>query len=228
MNKTLKAGILFAILGIPVLTFIFLKLFGKNNFDLPYFFPETGDNGEVKMMAGDTVFATMPPFTLVNTEGDSTTVQPGKITVVNFFFSRCGTICPITNTNLTEVAESFKDNPDVHFYGISVDPKYDTPAVLKSYARALGMDRLHYDLLTGDKKYIYDLSIEKFRLPVADASEYDPAVTRVDDMFIHSDKIMLIDPEGHFRGIYSGTQRSETERLKLEIKVLLSHDKYER
>lgn len=224
MSKTLKAGILFVLLGIPVLTFIFLKLFGKNNFDLPYFFPETDESGEVKMIAEDTVFSRLSPFTLLNTNGDSTTVQPGQITVVNFFFSRCGTICPIANTLMVKVAENFKNNPNVHFYGISVDPKYDTPEVLRLYARALGMDRLHYDLLTGDKKYIYDLSIRDFRLAVADASEYDPAVTQVDEMFIHSDKVMLIDTDGYFRGIYGGTQKSEMDRLKLEIKVLLSHE----
>ncbi|MCD8539220.1 MAG: SCO family protein [Leadbetterella sp.] len=224
MNKTLKAGILFVLLGIPVLTFIFLKLFGKNNFDLPYFFPETGEDGEVKVMGTDTVFSRMTPFTLVNTGNDSLTVQPGRILVVNFFFSRCGTICPIANTNLVKVAENFKNNPDVHFYGISVDPKYDTPEVLRLYARALGMDLLHYDLLTGDKKYIYDLSINSFRLPVADASEYDAKITNVDEMFIHSDKVMLIDREGYFRGIYAGTQKSEIDRLKLEIKVLLSQE----
>lgn len=224
MNKTLKAGILFAILGIPVLTFIFLKLFGNNNFDLPYFFPETDESGEVMMAEGDTVFTRMTPFTLLDTHGDSTTVQAGGITVVNFFFSRCGTICPIANTLMVKVAETFKKNQDVHFYGITVDPKYDTPEVLKSYARALGMDRLHYDLLTGDKKYIYDLSIKDFRLPVADASEYDSKITHVDEMFIHSDKVMLIDQQGYFRGIYSGTKKSEMDRLKVEIKVLLSRE----
>jgi len=222
MNKTLKTGILFAILGIPVLTFIFLKLFGKNTYDLPYFFPETDESGEVRMMNGDTVFSRMPPFALLNTKADSTPVQPGRITVVNFFFSRCGTICPIANTLMVKVAETFRNNPEVHFYGITVDPKYDTPEVLRSYARALGMDRLHYDLLTGDKKYIYDLSIRSFRLPVADASEYDTQITNVDEMFIHSDKVMLIDEEGYFRGIYSGTKKSEMDRLRLEIKVLLS------
>jgi len=224
MNNKLKAGILFAILGIPVLTFIFLKLFGKNNFDLPYFFPETDDSGEVIVVEQDTVFSRMAPFTLVNTKGDSTTVQPGGVTVVNFFFSRCGTICPIANTLMVKVAESFKNNSGVHFYGITVDPKYDTPEVLRSYARALGMDRLKYDLLTGDKAYIYDLSIKGFRLPVADASEYDSKITNVDEMFIHSDKVMLIDQQGYFRGIYSGTRKSEMDRLKVEIKVLLSHE----
>lgn len=224
MNNKLKAGILFAILGIPVLTFIFLKLFGKNNFDLPYFFPETDDSGEVMIVEQDTVFSRMAPFTLVNTQGDSTTVQPGGVTVVNFFFSRCGTICPIANTLMVKVAESFKNNPGVHFYGITVDPKYDTPEVLRFYARALGMDRLQYDLLTGDKGYIYDLSIKGFRLPVADASEYDSKITNIDEMFIHSDKVMLIDQQGYFRGIYSGTKKSEMDRLKVEIKVLLSHE----
>ncbi len=222
MSKTLKTGILFAILGIPVLTFIFLKFFGKNNFDLPHFFPETDESGEVMTMEGDTVFSKMAPFTLVNTRGDSTLVAPGGIKVINFFFSRCGTICPIANTQMVKVAETFKKNPGVHFYGITVDPRYDTPRVLHSYARALGIDRVNYDLLTGDKQYIYDLSIKGFRLPVADASEYDSSITHVDEMFIHSDKVMLIDGEGYFRGIYSGTHRSDMDRLKLEIKVLLS------
>ena len=223
MSKTLKTGILFAILGIPVLTFIFLKLFGENNFDLPHYFPQTDENGEVRVSGGDTLFSRMAPFTLVNAAGDSILVEPGGIKVINFFFSRCGTICPITNTQMVRVAETFRKNPEVHFYGITVDPKYDTPEVLHSYARALGMDRLNYDLLTGDKKYIYDLSIKGFRLPVADASEYDSNITHVDEMFIHSDKVMLLDAQGHFRGIYSGTNKSEMDRLKLEIKVLLSH-----
>jgi protein SCO1/2 len=105
-----------------------------------------------------------------------------------------------------------------------VDPKYDTPEVLHTYSRALGLDGLNYRLLTGDKKYIYDLSIQGYRLPVADASEYDNTISDIDQMFIHSDKVLLIDKRGYFRGIYSGTKKDEMDRLKVEIKVLLSQD----
>lgn len=224
MKKNLKAGILIAILGIPVLAFIFLKLFGRNTFDLPYYFPVLDDSGEVLMADGDTVFTTAPSFTLLDAKADSVTVDTGSIRVVNFFFSRCGTICPVANTLMAQVAENFKGNTSVQFYGISVDPKYDTPEVLHTYSRALGLDGLNYRLLTGDKKYIYDLSIQGYRLPVADASEYDNTITDIDQMFIHSDKVLLIDKRGYFRGIYSGTKKDEMDRLKVEIKVLLSQD----
>jgi protein SCO1/2 len=210
MNKNLKTGILIAILGIPVLAFIFLKLFGRNTFDLPYFFPQLDDSGEVVMSKGDTLFTTAPSFRLLDTKGDSVQVDTGTVRVVNFFFSRCGTICPVANSLMAQVADNFKDNAMVQFYGLSVDPKYDTPEVLHTYSRALGLDGVNYHLLTGDKKYIYDLSIQGYHLPVADASEYDASITDIEN--------------GFFRGIYSGTKKAEMDRLKVEIKVLLSQD----
>ncbi len=224
MNKSLKAGILVVILVIPALSFVFLKIFGKNSFSLPYYFPKIDEHGEIVTSKGDTLFSKAPQFSLINQNGDSASFLPGKIQVVYFFFSRCGTICPITSSNLVKVGEIFKKNQDVYFTGISVDPSFDTPEVLFSYRSALGMDKLNFNLLTGDKKYIYDICIKGFKLPVADASEYDKSITNVDEMFIHSDKVLLIDKDGFFRGIYSGTSKEEINRLKVEIKVLLSHE----
>lgn len=222
MNKTLKAGILITILGVPALCFVFLKIFGNNEFDLPYYFPEFTEEGEIMVTNGDTVWTKTPVFSLASSSGDTLEINRGSIKVINFFFTRCGTICPIANKNLVKVAELFKNNKEVQFYGISVDPKFDTPDVLKEYEKALGMDLLNYKLLTGDKKYIYDLSISGFKLPVSDASEYDSNIKDVDEMFIHSDKVLLVDEEGYFRGIYSSVNSDDMDRLKLEIKVLLS------
>ena len=224
MDKSLKSVILITILVVPALVYVFLKNFGSNRFDLPYYFPVLDESGEVKIINGDTTFSKVPEFKLLKEDTDTVTYRPEKITVVYFFFSRCGTICPITSSNMVKVADIFKTNKAVQFYGITVDPKFDTPDVLKTYGRALGIDRLNFNLLTGDKKYIYDLSIKDFRLPVADASEYDKNISNIDEMFIHSDKVMLIDQDGFYRGIYTGTSKEEMERLKLEIKVLLSHE----
>lgn len=224
MDKPLKSVILITILVVPALVYIFLKNFGSNRFDLPYYFPVLDESGEVKVINGDTTFSTAPNFKLLKEDGDTLAYTPGKVTIIYFFFSRCGTICPITNTNMVKVADVFKTNNNVEFYGITVDPKFDTPDVLKTYGRALGIDKLNFHFLTGDKKYIYDLSINDFKLPVADASEYDKNISNIDEMFIHSDRVLLIDQEGHYRGIYVGTSKEEMERLKLETKVLLSHE----
>ncbi len=221
-RKILKAGILVALLGIPALSFVFLKIFGSNSFDLPHYFPQIGDDGEVVIVAGDTVFTKVPEFTLVGTKGDSVAIKEGKVRVVNFFFSRCGTICPIINTSLIKVAEVFKKDDRVEFVGITIDPVFDTPDILKQYSEAIGGKGLNYQFLTGDKKEIYGLAIEGFKLPVADASEYDRNIKDIDEMFIHSDKVLLIDNQGYVRGIYGGTDKADVDRLKVEIKVLLS------
>ena len=225
MNKSVKAGILIAILAVPALAFLVLQFFGKNQFDIPYYFPKENEQGDIIIEHGDTLFSVLEPFQLINQNGEELSLPDGKIGIYNFFFSRCGTICPIMNSHLAKVADLFKDEDLIHFYGITVDPANDTPEVLKSYAKSMELDGLNYDLLTGDKAYIYNLCIKGFRLPVADASEYDPEVNDVDEMFIHSDKVMLIDSKGHFRGIYSGTNSEEIDRLTVEAKILLGQMK---
>ena len=224
MKKSLKAGILITILGIPALAFILLKVFSKNNFDIPYYFPEINEQGEAVVINGDTAFSTIKQFKLLDQNSDTLQYSPGDITVVNFFFSRCGSICPIMNSNLAKVADQFKKHKDVQFLGITVDPKFDTPDVLKTYGRGLGIEGLNYHLLTGDKAYIYNLCLRNFKLPVADASEYDQNIKDIDEMFIHSEKVLLIDKKGYIRGIYDGTIEEDIDRLKVEIKVLLSQE----
>lgn len=223
MNKTLKAGVLIAILVVPASIFLFLKFFGNNRFDLPYYMPKISEQGEVVVENGDTVFHQVPSFSLVDQQGKTFTSQTdlkGKFYVVSFFFSRCGTICPVITRNQKQIQEAFKGQPDVHLVSISIDPKYDTPNVLEKYAADLGANPTQWALLTGEKTYIYDLAIKGFKLPVADASAYDPTVTDPDETFIHSEKLLLIDDVGFIRGIYDGTQKSEIKRAIVELKVL--------
>ncbi|MFN3784695.1 MAG: SCO family protein [Spirosomataceae bacterium] len=222
-NKYVKAGILIALLVVPASVFIFLKVFGENKFNLPYFMPVIQDNGEVLISNGDTVFHQIPNFELINQEAN--TINSGefkdKIYVVSFFFSRCGTVCPVITRNQKAVQEEFKGNERVKIVSISIDPKFDTPAVLKKYAQENELDLSQWHLLTGEKSYIYDLAIKGFKLPVADASAYDSTITNPDETFIHSEKLLLIDNKGFVRGIYDGTSKEEIKRLNVEIKVLL-------
>lgn len=223
LKKYIKAGILLIVLGIPAFVFIFLKVFGENKFDLPHYFPELDASGEVKVVNGDTTFITVPNFTLTDQSDEKVEFNKDKITVVSFFFSRCGTICPITNKNLLRVAETFKSNYSIDILTLTVDPVYDTPEILKKYANELGSSYKNWRFLTGDKKYIYDLAIKGLKLPVSDASDYDKNIVDIDQTFIHSDKLLLIDTKGNIRGIYEGTNKSDIERLVVEIKVLLKN-----
>ncbi|MGR3810849.1 SCO family protein [Jiulongibacter sp. NS-SX5] len=219
-NKFLKAGILVAVLVLPAFVFIFLNVFGDNKFDLPYYFPELDETGKPKVIEGDTVFHQVPDFELVNQDSSVVIFKDLKdqIKVANFFFSRCGTICPIMNQNIARVNEQFASDSTISFMSISIDPEYDKVSVLKEYSRQF--DGSNWNFLTGKKAYIYDLAIKGFKLPVSDASEYNPDITDIDEAFIHSDKALLLDKNNYIRGIYDATNKADMERLSLEIKVL--------
>ena len=202
-NKSFKVGILIAILAVPTFVFVFLKLFGQNYYTLPYLMPEIDETGQVVMKGADTVFHQIPPYKLIDQKGKefNTVNTKGKIYVADFFFTRCGTICPKLSNSLSRVQSIFSADTNVIIVSHSVDPKHDSSAVLQQYAQK------------------YDAKYGKWYF-LTDASEYDNKIKSIDETFIHSEKLLLIDKEGYIRGIYDGTYSPDVERLIGEIKVL--------
>lgn len=233
MNK--KTGILFLVLIVPVFVYLGLKTFGTNHFSLPRFIPAIDSmTGEIKMVKRlqprwneaemDTVFQTIPSFTLTDETGkafDSKSLN-GKIYVASFFFTRCGTICPKITTQLSRVQDTFHQDPEVQLLSISVDPTFDQPEKLAAYAKRFDANKGQWHFLTGKKKAIYPLALKGFHVPLADASEYDAAIKKPDETFIHSERLILVDKSGVIRGFYDGTDKKEVDRLLVEIKVLKS------
>jgi protein SCO1/2 len=231
MNK--KTGILFLVLILPVFVYLGLKTFGTNHFSLPRYVPAVDSTtGQIKMTKRlhprwneaemDTVFQTIPAFTLTDERGKpfSSTSLQGKIYVTSFFFTRCGLICPKITSQLSRVQDTFYQDPEVQLLSISVDPKFDQPAMLAAYAKRYDAKKGQWHFLTGEKKSIYPLVLKGFHVPLADASEYDAAIKNPDETFIHSERLVLVDKEGIIRGFYDGTDKKEVDRLLVEIKVL--------
>lgn len=221
-NKSFKVGILIAILAVPTFVFVFLKMFGQNYYTLPYLMPKMDETGQIVMKGADTVFHQIPPYELIDQNGQrfSSEQTKGKIYVADFFFTRCGTICPKISNNLTRIQSIFSADSNVIIISHSVDPKHDSSAILQKYAQKYDAKYGKWYFLTGEKKTIYDIAIKGYKLPVADASEYDNKIKSIDETFIHSEKLLLIDKEGYIRGIYDGTYSPDVERLIGEVKVL--------
>jgi len=233
MNK--KTGILFLVLIVPVFVYLGLKTFGTNHFSLPRYVPAIDSTtGEIKMAKRlnprwneaemDTVFQTIPSFTLLDETGkpfDSNNLK-GKIYITSFFFTRCGTICPKISSQVSRVQDTFHEDPEVKLLSISVDPKFDQPEKLAAYAKRFDANKGQWHFLTGEKKVIYPLVLQGLHVPLADASEYDAAIKNPDETFIHSERLVLVDKEGIIRGFYDGTDKKEVDRLLVEIKVLKS------
>ena len=233
-QRTIKAGILIAALVVPALIFLYLKGFGENHYELPYLIPRIDSiTGNVMMRKNpnprwnqpkmDTVFHTIPAWTLTdeNNKAFQGEFLKGKIYVADFFFTRCESICPKMSTELTRLQDVFTNENDVQIASFSVDPTHDTPEMLRKYAKEYDAKAGKWHFLTGTKTQIYPLAVKGYYIPVADASEYDKAVKTPDETFIHSEKLILIDKEGHIRGFYDGTDKKEVDRLILEIRVLL-------
>ncbi|WP_424493111.1 SCO family protein [Salinimicrobium sp. GXAS 041] len=136
----------------------------------------------------------IPPFKFINQEGDTITNKDyeGKVYIAEFFFTTCPTICPIMNENLVKVQNEFKNEDNFGIVSFTIDPQHDTPQVLSRYAEVHGIDHPNWNLLTGDRKEIYDLANSGFNIYAGE----DPDAA---GGFAHSGYFALIDQEGYVR-----------------------------
>ncbi|TJY34684.1 SCO family protein [Pontimicrobium aquaticum] len=154
-------------------------------------------------------------FSLVNQNGKTITQEDykDKIYVADFFFTTCQTICPIMTKNMHEVQKAFITDDEVMILSHTVTPEIDTIAQLKRYAKEKNVNASKWNLVTGDKKQIYELARKSY-LAVKDDGDGGPF-----DM-IHTENFMLIDKERQIRGFYDGTDMEEVDRLIDDIKIL--------
>ncbi len=196
----------------------------KHRFNyLPYFGPRetvvvTRDGQQVV----DTIYATVPPFSFIDRYGRPFTdkMVEGKILVVDFFFTRCTTICPKMSVQMQQLQLKLDDEAykDVVFLSHTVDPEYDTPEVLDTYARKLQADTARWKFLTGAKADIYLQGSEGYFL----AARED---VMAPDGFLHSEQFVLVDKERHIRGYYDGTTMEGMNALAADLKMLLKEEK---
>ena len=153
-------------------------------------------------------------FKLINQNGKEITEEfyKDKIYVADFFFTTCQDICPIMTKNMYQLQEKLKNYNDILFLSHSVIPEIDTVQQLKKYAIENKIDESRWNLVTGDKKQIYDLARKSY-LAVEDTEfgDYD---------MIHTENFMLIDKKRQIRGFYDGTDDLEIQRLLNDIEIL--------
>jgi protein SCO1/2 len=171
--------------------------------------------GESQFNGKDTIYHTIAPFQFV--DQDSATITNatfnGKIYVADFFFTSCRTICPIMKTQMLRVYEATKDMDDVLILSHTIDPEYDTVALLHDFAARLDVDSKRWHFVTGVKDSIFRIAqTSYFATALEDKTEPDG--------YIHSGAFLLIDKKGRIRGKYDGTKEEDVNRLIADIKRL--------
>ena len=136
-----------------------------------------------------------------------------KIYVADFFFTTCPTICPVMTKNMAALQEVFLNDPQIKLLSHSVTPEIDSVAQLKKYAIEKGVNDQKWNLVTGDKKQIYQLARKSY-LAVKEDGDGGPF-----DM-IHTENFILVDPDKRIRGFYDGTNSQEMEQLIQDVSSL--------
>ena len=154
-------------------------------------------------------------FTLTNQNGKTISQEDykEKIYVADFFFTTCPTICPVMTKNMVALQNSFLNDPQVMLLSHSVTPDIDTEAQLKKYALEKGVKDQKWNLVTGNKKEIYQLARKSYLVAKedGDGGPFD---------MIHTENFVLVDPDKRIRGFYDGTNLQEIAQLLEDIKVL--------
>lgn len=154
-------------------------------------------------------------FKLINQNGDTVTQEnyKDKIYVADFFFTTCQTICPIMTDHMKKIQEEFKDDDEVLLLSHTVTPKIDSVEQLRKYADKKGVIDSKWNLVTGDKKQIYELARKSYFVVKnqGNGGPYD---------MIHTENFVLIDNQRRIRKFYDGTNPDAIEELIEDIATL--------
>lgn len=153
----------------------------------------------------------------------------GKVYVVEFFFSRCPSICPIMNKNMKILYDRFGERDDFGIASFTIDPEHDTPSTLKKYAQGYVDKSPSWNFLTGDKATTYELANTGFNI----FASINPAVA---GGFEHQGYFALIDKNGYIRsrqdnygnpivyymGLDQDIEEQGVDQLEVDIEKLLN------
>ena len=146
-------------------------------------------------------------FTLQGSSGKPFTLEnfKGRWTFVYFGFTNCPDVCPTTLMLFNQIARGLRDRHvgnDAAYLLISVDPERDTPEHLRDYVTYFNPEFLG---ATGDPAVLQAMTRQLgvyYKVPdPKDRSEY----YSVD----HSSTILLMDPDGRLRAIFTPPQKAE-------------------
>ena len=154
-------------------------------------------------------YGRIPDFALTESLGASVSRESleGTAWVASFVFTRCAGTCPTTAQQVRILQESLPEGSKL--VSISVDPTYDTPEVLATYAKGNGRRDDRWWLLTGDAHDIADLATKGFFLGAKGS-------------LLHSENLALVDGRAHLRGFYDPADPVQRTGLLRDLALVMA------
>lgn len=206
MNRTLLSSLIVALLLSCSESQRKLPILGQHEYN---------SRTEGVTVVTDTIFYTVPDFEYESHRSElvSKKTIDGKITIADFFFTTCPTICPVMSKNMRVIAEEFKQNENVAFLSFSIDALHDSVPVLNKYATKLNVENNNWHFLVCDKKKTFALA-KGFMISAAEDKNAPGGL-------IHSGAFILLDGKQRIRAYYDGTKNEDVEKAIDDIKLLL-------
>ena len=176
------------------------------------------DSVEFTPRWSETVTHTIGEFSLATQTGETITRDDlrGRLHVASFIYTSCDVICPTLVKELSKVQAAVATRDDVLLVSYSVVPRHDSVAVLKAFGAEHGINPDRWKLVTGDEQTIYRLARDSY---FADDGRLENNEMST-DLFLHTEKVLLVDEGGHLRGVYNGSLSFEIEKLIADIELL--------
>jgi protein SCO1/2 len=158
-------------------------------------------SGCSKRSAADVpVLGQLPEFSLIDQDKQAFARESmeGNLWVSAFVFTHCRSTCPRLTAHMKGLQSRVSDVPSAHFVSVSVDPRNDTPEVIKAYMTKNDLDESNWRFVTGDEDSIRHVVVDGFRVGLGDE---DSKAAGAEDI-MHSNSFVLVDEKAQVRGYY--------------------------
>lgn len=139
----------------------------------------------------------------------------GEIWVADFIYTRCSDECPLLSHRMSQLQKLFAGNPRVKFVSFTLDPWYDSPAVLSRYASHYAAKPGKWFFLTGSSPQIAQVGVKSFHFFTAQQFKQNQVGS-----FHHSDFFALLDAQGNIRGYYDSGNKTDWDKLIQNVRSL--------
>lgn len=146
------------------------------------------------------VLGQLPEFALTDQDSQPFTLDTmkGDIWVSAFVFTHCRSTCPRLTAHMKGLQTRLSDVPVASFLSVSVDPRNDTPEVIKAYMTKNSLDERNWRFVTGEEEAIRHVVVDGFKVGLGDE---ESAAAGADDI-MHSNSFVLVDTQARVRGYY--------------------------
>jgi protein SCO1 len=164
------------------------------------------------------VLGQMSEFTLTNQDHQNVTLASlhGDVWIADVIFTRCAGQCPIMSSHMRTIQDALPAGLPIKLISFTTDPDFDTPSVLKQYGARFSAHDGQWMFLTGTKASLRQATVDGLKLSVMENSgQGDPGA-----LFIHSEKLVVLDQDGRIRGYFDGETDEGTSQALAAAKNL--------